>query len=133
MFVVLGHCVLGSFATCPCRQCRLQVLLLGLATWSRGWESTGRRRGHGIDPWSGKMPRSAGELSMCGGTAEARVRESLCSETREAPAIVDPTQCNWRECTRSTVDSAQPKIKKEKDSFFKKRSCFSMRGSVVSS
>ena len=66
-------------------------------------------------------------------TAEARVRERLCSETREASATVDPTQCNWRESIRSAVDSAQPKIKKETDSFFKKRSCFFMRGSVVSS
>ena len=39
--------------------------------WGRsGWESAFRCRGHGFEPWSGKIPHAAKQLSSCATTAE---------------------------------------------------------------
>ena len=35
----------------------------GLPRWSSGKESACQGRGHGFNPWSGKIPRAAGQLS----------------------------------------------------------------------
>ena len=43
------------------------ICLMGLPWWSSGWESACECRGHGFNPWSGKIPRVAEPWSppMC--------------------------------------------------------------------
>ena len=36
--------------------------LLGLPWWHSGWESACQCRGHGFEPWSGKIPHAAEQL-----------------------------------------------------------------------
>ena len=61
----------------------------GLPWWSSGWESVCQCRGNGFDPWSGKIPHAAGQMSPCATTTEAHV-PSLCPTTREATAKRSP-------------------------------------------
>ena len=42
----------------------------GLPHWYNGWESTCQCREHGLDPWSGKIPHAAEQLSPCTTTTE---------------------------------------------------------------
>ena len=37
----------------------------GLPWWRSAWESTCQCRGHGFDPWSGRNPHAAEQLSPC--------------------------------------------------------------------
>ena len=96
-------------------------------------ESACQFRRHGFDPWSGKIPHAAGQLSLCAttidpvlwslgaATAEAQVPESPCSMIRE-PTTMRSTQratgeqsllAATRESPGSSEDSAQPKINKQ--------------------
>ena len=43
----------------------------GLPWWHSGWESTCQCRGHGFEPWSGRIPYAAQQLSPCATTTEA--------------------------------------------------------------
>ena len=43
---------------------------IGLAWWCSGWESTCWCRGHGFEPWSGKISHRAEQLSLCATTTE---------------------------------------------------------------
>ena len=45
---------------------------VGLPWWYRGAESARQRRGHRFNPWSGKIPHAAGQLSPSTATTEAR-------------------------------------------------------------
>ena len=36
----------------------------GLPWWSSGWESDCQGKGQGWDPWSGRIPRAAEQLSL---------------------------------------------------------------------
>ena len=40
----------------------LRIRLPGLPWWRSGWESACQCRGHGFEPWSGKIPRAAEQL-----------------------------------------------------------------------
>ena len=42
----------------------------GLPWWRSGGESTCQCRGHGFEPWSGKIPHAAEQLSPCATTTE---------------------------------------------------------------
>ena len=35
---------------------------IGLPWWRSGWESACQCRGHGFEPWSGKIPRATEQL-----------------------------------------------------------------------
>ena len=70
-------------------------------------------RGHGFDPWSGKIPPASVQVSMHAATTEA---PSFCSKTREATAMrsslpqqkVAPAHHNYRESPHTvTKDLAQ--------------------------
>ena len=37
----------------------------GLPWWRSGWESACQCRGHGFEPWSGRIPHAAEQLSLC--------------------------------------------------------------------
>ena len=55
----------------------------GLPWWRSGWESACQRRGHGFEPWSGKIPHAAEHLSPCATTTEPALK-SLPATTTEA-------------------------------------------------
>ena len=40
----------------------LKIKWLGLPWWCSGWESACQCRGHGFEPWSGKIPHAAEQL-----------------------------------------------------------------------
>ena len=39
-----------------------KIISCGLPWWRSGWESACQCRGHGFDPWSGKIPHAAEQL-----------------------------------------------------------------------
>ena len=43
---------------------------MGLPRWHSGWESAWECRGHGFEPWSGKIPHATEQLSPCATTTE---------------------------------------------------------------
>ena len=49
---------------------RNTLLFSGLPWWRSGWESACQCRGHGFEPWSGKIPHSTEQLSPCATTTE---------------------------------------------------------------
>ena len=59
---------------------------VGLPWWSTGKESASLFRGHGFDPWSGKIPHATGQRSPCAAAAEPSL-PTLCSATGEATAV----------------------------------------------
>ena len=62
---------------------------LGLPWWRSGWESACQCKGHGFEPWSGKIPHAAEELSLWATTTE--------------PVRLEPVLRNKRGC-----DSERP-------------------------
>ena len=62
---------------------------LGLPWWRSGWESACQCRGHGFEPWSGKIPHAAEQLGPWAATTE--------------PARLEPVLRNKRGC-----DSERP-------------------------
>ena len=53
-------------------------LLRGLPWWRSGWESACQCRGHGFEPWSGKIPHAAEQLGPWATTTEpARLQPVL--------------------------------------------------------
>ena len=48
----------------------LRMIIQGLTWWRSGWESACQCRGHRFDPWSGKIPHAAEQLSPCATTTE---------------------------------------------------------------
>ncbi|XP_060013777.1 parathyroid hormone isoform X3 [Lagenorhynchus albirostris] len=43
----------------------LERPLSGLPRWCSGWESACQCRRHGFEPWSGRIPHAAEQLSLC--------------------------------------------------------------------
>ena len=56
----------------------------GASWWLSGKESTCQCRRHGYNPWSGKIPHGAGQLSPCTTTTAAHVLKGLHDSTTEA-------------------------------------------------
>ena len=53
----------------------------GLPWWRSGWESACRCRGHGFEPWSGKIPHAAEQLGPWATTTEpVRLEPVLCNK-----------------------------------------------------
>ena len=65
----------------------------GLPWWRSDWESACQCRGHGFEPWSGKIPRAAEQLGPWATTTEpARLEPVLCNKRghdSERPAHCD--------------------------------------------
>ena len=49
---------------------RVKEVLWGLPWWHSGWESACQCRGHRFEPWPGKIPHAAEQLSPCATTTE---------------------------------------------------------------
>ena len=75
-----------KFPTTPAgRQPKVRCIkrwFLGLPWWCSGWESACQCRGHGFEPWSGKIPHAAEQLGPWATTTE--------------PARLEPVLRNWR-------------------------------------
>ena len=53
----------------------------GLPWWRSGWESACQCRGHGFEPWSGKIPHAVEQLGPWATTTEpARLELVLCNK-----------------------------------------------------
>ena len=65
----------------------------GLPWWRSGWESACQCRGHGFEPWSGKIPHAAEQLGPWATTAEPARLEPVLRNKRghdsERPAHHD--------------------------------------------
>ena len=65
----------------------------GLPWWRSGWESACQCRGHGFEPWSGRIPHAAEQLSPCATTTEPARLEPVLHNGRgrdsERPAHRD--------------------------------------------
>ena len=78
--------------------------IIGLPWWCSGWESACQCRGHGFEPWSGRMPRAAEQLGLWATLLSLRVW-SLCSATREAAMVRGP-------CTAMRSGPRLPQLEK---------------------
>ena len=71
----------------------LKYLVWGLPWWRSGWESACQCRGHGFEPWSGKIPRAAEQLGPWATTTEPARLEPVLRKKRgrdsERPAHRD--------------------------------------------
>ena len=100
-----------------------------LPRWLTGKESSCQCRRHRFDPWSGKIPHAAGQLSSCSTTTEcvlhslgATATELMCLQSvlhnKRSHRNEKPAHCNSRvasACQKSLCnneDSAEPKINK---------------------
>ena len=81
-----GNC--NAFNFCS-RVKTIKNLHGGTSWWRSGLESACRCRGHGFEPWSGKIPHATEQLSPRATTTEPACLES-CSATREASAMRSP-------------------------------------------
>ena len=67
--------------------------VVGLPWWHSGWESTCQCRGHGFEPWSGKIPHATEQLGPWATTTEPAHLEPLLHNKRghdsERPAHRD--------------------------------------------
>ena len=64
-----------------------------LPWWLRGKESACQRRKHGLDPWSRKITRALGQLSLCTATV-GPVLQSLGTTATEAHVHPRAALCN---------------------------------------
>ena len=71
----------------------LKVWLTGLPWWRSGWESACQCRGHGFEPWSGKIPHATERLGPWAAIAEPARLEPVLHNKRghdsERPAHRD--------------------------------------------
>ena len=85
-----------------------QEISLGLPWWCSGWESACQCRGHGFEPWSGKIPHTAEQLGPWATTIEPASLEPLLrnkiGRDSERPAHRDeewPALATTRESPRT--------------------------------
>ena len=80
---------------------------IGLPWWRSGWESACQCRGHGFEPWSGKIPHAAEQLapwvtitepachnywspcasSLCSPTGDTTAMRGLCITMKSSPCL----------------------------------------------
>ena len=73
----------------------------GLPWWRSGQESTCQCRGHGFEPWSGKIPHAVEQLSPCATTTEPALWSPRATTTEPA--------CHnyWRPCAKSPCSATR--------------------------
>ena len=82
-YQVFGILKTGRLNQCrhPEHPCSTIISCRGLPWWRSGWESACQCRGHGFEPWSGKIPHAAEQLSPCTTTTEpARLEPVLLNK-----------------------------------------------------
>ena len=108
--------------------CLIRTHIGGLHWWRSGWESACQCRGHGFEPWSGKIPRATEQLRLCATTADpARLEPVLRNERGchgERPAHCDeewPPLATTGESPLTetkTHHSQKNKLKKKKNTYW---------------
>ena len=73
----------------------LKKSFLGLPWWRSGSESSCQCRGHGFEPWSGKIPHAAEQLSPWATTTAARVPRAYAPQ-QEKPPQWEARAPQWR-------------------------------------
>ena len=64
-----------------CKEPYKSIKMCGLPWWCSGWESACQCRGHGFEPWSGKIPHAAEQLGPWATIAEPeRLEPMLCNK-----------------------------------------------------
>ena len=94
----------------------IKKITLGLPWWRSGWESACQCRGHGFEPWSGKIPHAMEQLGPWATTTEParlepvlRNKRGRDSERPRAPRQrVAPACRNWRKPSHRNEDPTQP-------------------------
>ena len=96
----------------------------GLPWWRSGWESACQCRGHGFEPWSGKVPHAAEQLGPWATTTEPARLEPVLRNRRgrdsERPAHRDEAWPHLLQLEKALVKemktqySQKLKIKKER-------------------
>ena len=66
-----------------------------LSSWLSGKISACQCRRHRFNPWSGRIPHVAEQLSPCNATISLCPRACLCSTTREACALQLESNPHW--------------------------------------
>ena len=96
-----------------------QKVNMGLPWWRSGWESACQCRGHGFEPWSGKIPRATEQMGPWATTTEpARLEPVLRNkrprqwEARAPRWRVAPACHNWRGPSHRNEDPTHQKINK---------------------
>ena len=118
-----------------------QKLTIGLPWWRSGWESACQCRGHGFEPWSGKIPHAAEQLDPRATTTEPAHLEPVLP-TREATIVRGPRtamksgprlpQLEKALAQKRRPNTAKNKLKKKKkltiakEKFNGDRNCFTM-------
>ena len=94
---------------------------IGLPWWRSGWESACQCRGHGFEPWSGKIPYAAEQLGPWATITEpAHLEPVLCSKRgrdSEGPAHHDeewPPLATTRESPHTETKTQHSHKKKKK-------------------
>ena len=91
-------------------------IMLGLPWWRSGWESACQCRGHGFEPWSGKIPHAVEQLGPWARTTEPARLELVLRKKRachgERPAHRDEewpplTATRERPCTETKTQHSQ--------------------------
>ena len=77
-------------------------MLTGLPWWHSGKESTCQCRGHGFEPWSGKIPHATEQLSLCATTTEACAPRS-CAPQQEKSLQWEARAPQWRVAPRAAT------------------------------
>ena len=76
----------------------------GLPWWYSGWGASCQCGGHGLDPWSGKIPHAKEQLSPWGTTTEP----SSCNYWAHAPRARAPLQGKTPQWGASVLQKRQP-------------------------
>ena len=93
----------------------------GLPWWRSGWESACQCRGHGFEPWSGRIPHAAEQLGPWATTTEPAHLEPVLPNKKgrdsERPAHRDeewPPLAATRESPRTEAKTQHSQKKKKK-------------------
>ena len=76
--------------------CTLKNVFHGFPWWRSGWESACQCRGHGLEPWPGKLPHAAEQLGPWATTTEPARLEPVLRNKRgrdeERPPLAAATE-----------------------------------------
>ena len=89
----------------------LKIRLHGLSWWRSGWESACQCRGHGFEPWSGKIPRAAEQLGPWATTTEPVRLEPVLRNKRGRDSESPPHRDEERPPLAATRESPSTETK----------------------
>ena len=101
-FVYFGSLILASLFILQTRHYRFHIPVSlrkrergGLPWWRSGWESACQCRGHGFEPWSGKIPHAVEQLGPWA-TINWACASGACASQQERPRQREARAPRWR-------------------------------------